>query len=212
MTDAQPRFFLVTPPIDDVERFVPLLEEALAAADVACLLVRCVAHDEGTIKRAFKRVAGIAQPHDVACLLPEAAHLAARVDADGVHLDARGPDHAGRLEAAIASASGKRIVGVGGLALRDDAMTAGESDVDYLMFGDDAADGAATVEHVTWWAEIFNVPCVGFADTLPRVAELAEAGADFIALCDAVWLDPRGPATALTEAKVLLSGAATALA
>ena len=212
MTDALPRFYLVTPEIDDIEAFVPLLEEALGAADVACLLIRSASADEGTIKRDFKRLSAIAQPRGIACLIPEAAHLAARVDADGVHLDARQPAHESRLEEALASAKSKRIVGIGGLGSRDGAMTAGEHDVDYLMFGDDAAVGDTTVEQVTWWAEIFNVPCVGFVGNLAILPELAKAGAEFVALCDAVWLDPRGPATALTEAKVLLTGASASAA
>jgi thiamine-phosphate pyrophosphorylase len=207
MTDALPRFYLVTPEIDDIEAFVPLFEDALGAADIACLLIRCASSDEGTIKRNFKRLAAIAQPRGIACLVPEATHLAARIDADGVHLDARTPAHQARLDEALDSAKQKRIVGIGGLAARDDAMSAGEGDVDYLMFGDDKAVPEATIEQVAWWAEIFNVPCVGFAGELTNVADLAAAGADFIAICDAVWLDPRGPATALTEAKVLLTGA-----
>lgn len=210
MTDALPRFFLVSPLLDDTRAFLPLLEEALGAADIACLLVRCGTADEGTIKRVFKEVAAVAQPKGVACLLPDASRLAARVDADGVHLDAQKPDAAGRLADAIASAAGKRIVGVGGLVGRDAAMTAGESDVDYLLFGDEGSDAETTVEAVAWWAEIFNVPCVGYAGSLDAAPAIAGAGAEFIALGDAVWLDPRGPATALSEVRHALAGIVTA--
>ena len=77
------------------------------------------------------------------------------------------------------------------------AMTAGEADVDYLMFGEPRPDGyvpplLTTLDQTRWWADIFNVPCVAYAATLDDVWPLVEAGAEFIALGDALWTDPRG--------------------
>jgi thiamine-phosphate pyrophosphorylase len=46
---------------------------------------------------------------------------------------------------------------------------------------------------------------VGFAETLAEIAPLAAAGADFVAVGDAVWDDPRGAVAALTEASRLLA-------
>ena len=73
-------------------------------------------------------------------------------------------------------------------------MTAGELDVDYLMFGEPSADGfvqniAKVVERVEWWAEVFNVPCVAYAPRLADVAPLVKAGADFIATGDWLWAE-----------------------
>ena len=45
----------------------------------------------------------------------------------------------------------------------------------------------AVSERVAWWAEVFEVPCVGFAGALDEVAPLAAAGAEFIALGDWVF-------------------------
>ena len=56
------------------------------------------------------------------------------------------------------------------------------------------------VARVAWWAEIFNVPCVGYAHHLGGIGDLVRAGADFIALGDAVFADPRGAGTALRDA------------
>jgi thiamine-phosphate pyrophosphorylase len=53
---------------------------------------------------------------------------------------------------------------------------------------------------VTWWAEIFELPCVGFAASLTEVNGLVAAGADFIAVGDCIFADSRGPAAALAEA------------
>ena len=70
-------------------------------------------------------------------------------------------------------------------------MAAGEAGADYVMFGEPARGVAppleATLERVGWWAEIFQTPCVAYAASLDDVAALAAAGADFIALGEAVW-------------------------
>jgi thiamine-phosphate pyrophosphorylase len=55
------------------------------------------------------------------------------------------------------------------------------------------------LERVEWWAEVFEIPCVGFAANLDEVEALAQAGADFVAVGDLVWSDTRGVAAALTE-------------
>ena len=52
--------------------------------------------------------------------------------------------------------------------------------------------------------EIFTVPCIGFAPRLEDVGTLSLAGADFVALGDAVWNDARGPAAAVAEAQAAL--------
>ncbi len=86
-------------------------------------------------------------------------------------------------------------------------MTAGEAGADYVMFGgpSGAVQHAAIVERVAWWAEIFNVPCVGYARELASIGDLVRAGFDFIALGDAVFADPRGAAAALCDAARLMA-------
>ena len=106
----------------------------------------------------------------------------------------------------------ERIVGAGPLRTKHDAMNAAEKDVDYLLFGEPGLDsrGPATadiLERVAWWSEIFIVPCVGYAQRLADVAALAAAGADFVALGEAVWNDVRGPAAATREAQAALGAA-----
>lgn len=206
-----PRLYLTTPPLAEAMPFLPALEAALAAGDVACVLVRLDVRDEGGAKKILRQINEAAQPRGAAVLAEistglVSANLALRANCDGVHFPA--PDLA--LEAALRALQPQRIVGCGGLASKDAAMAAGEAGVDYLMFGEKDADGrrpdfADTLERVGWWAEIFNVPCVGCAHELSEVAPLAQAGAEFIALCEAVWEDARGPAVALAEAMRLAS-------
>jgi thiamine-phosphate pyrophosphorylase len=56
------------------------------------------------------------------------------------------------------------------------------------------------VERVAWWAELFEVPCIGFAGDLEEVAPLAEAGAEFIAIGDWIFAYPQGATAAVAEA------------
>ena len=190
-----PRLYLITPPVGDAAAFKPLREAALGAADIACVLLRVAARDEGEAKAILRVLVPVVQAPDAAALIDRDTRLAARVDADGVHL--REPNGA-TLDEALGTLRPKKaggvekIVGVGALPGRDAAMAVGEKGVDYLMFGFPGGpdDAAAVVEQVSWWAEIFNVPCVGYAAHPDKAVEIAWAGAEFVALCEGLWDAP----------------------
>ena len=182
MTDfIRPRLFLVTPPLSLAEDFAPTLEKALAAGDVACVLLRFATPDEGLRKKIAKALAPLIQKAEAATLVLDDAQLAARAGLDGAHIT--GASEA--FDDALASLKPERIVGVGDLADRDAAMRVGETDVDYLLFGAlDAQDNDAvvTLEWTCWWAELFNIPCVGVAHAPEEVGALAKSGAEFVGL------------------------------
>ena len=206
MADDIPRLYLITPPLAKAPDLPPELREVLEAGDIACLLVKIAAPDAAIARQIVQAVNEIAQPLGCAVLVEGDKNLAVRANADGMHF-ARGLDPS--LGDAIASLQPGRIVGVGGIKGRDDAMTAGEAGVDYLMLGEPTQDGyvppvGQTIDFVGWWAEIFNVPCVAYARLLGDIPALCKAGADFVAMSGAVWDDPRGPAEAMREAKMLL--------
>src|SRR5947199_4058402 len=121
------RLYLLTPRLRlaDLESFVPKFAAALAAGDVASVLARLAPDAEGDGKRSIARLMDIAAPANVALLVEHDARLAARAGADGVHVETQG------LAEALSSLKPERIVGVGGLRLRDDAMNAGEAGADY---------------------------------------------------------------------------------
>ena len=207
-----PRLFLITPPLSEVAGFAPQLEAALAAGDVACVLVLLAARDEASAKKIVKSLAPLVQGRGAALLVADDPQLAARCDADGVHIHGSGAALERALDDAIERVKPERIVGAGPLRTRHDAMNAAERDIDYLLFGEPAADShgpsaAEILERVAWWSEIFMVPCVGYAQSLADVAALAAAGADFVALGDAVWNDARGPAAATGAAQAALGAA-----
>lgn len=198
-----PRLYLITPPIRDAAAFAPQLEEALSACDIACVLLRADGRDFNENKRIIAAMTPLAQRRDVAALVAGDADLTIRANADGCHIEGAGE----ALKAALAALQPGRIVGAGGLATRDEAMIAGEYGADYVMFGgpDRAEPGGDLVERVAWWADIFNVPCVAYANATADVSDLAAAGADFIALGDSVFADPRGVGAALSDVMARLA-------
>ncbi|WP_294532156.1 thiamine phosphate synthase [uncultured Rhodoblastus sp.] len=204
MTDfIKPRLYLITPPVADAESFAPALKAALDAGDVACVLLRFAPPDENARKKIVRSLVPLTQDCGAALLLPNDPQLAVRAGADGVHVTGPGE----QLDAALDSLKPDRIVGVGGLADKQQAMTAGELDVDYLMFGDLDPGGESAesvLERASWWAEIFNVPCIAVAHDLGEVAALALSGAEFVALGPGVFDDPRGPAAGVTQAQEAL--------
>jgi thiamine-phosphate pyrophosphorylase len=205
-----PRLYLVTPQVADPAGARQALAAALAAADVAAVLLRLKAADERTLIDRAKVLAGVVQQKGVALLLDGHADLVARAGADGAHMSG-----IETFEATVDSLKPERIAGCGGLASRHDAMTAGERGADYVMFGEPDADARrpsfeATIERVTWWAEVFEVPCVGFAGNCEEIAPLVAAGADFVAAGDWIFDDARGPAAAVADAAQRLTLAETA--
>jgi thiamine-phosphate pyrophosphorylase len=209
MADDSPSLYLFTPVIERVEAFEPMLQRALDAAQPACVFLRLATMGDSEASRIASRLTPIVQAAGAAALLAN-PRVAARAGADGVHLAASGDEGLARLSEAIESLKPERIVGAGGLRSRHDAMSAGELDIDYVAFGDPAPDGWTAeadfvVERVEWWASIFNVPCVGFAAQLADVERIGSAGADFVAIGDAVWSDPRGVEAALRDASAALA-------
>ena len=199
-----PRLYLVTPPVEDASAFSPQLEAALAAGDVAAVLLRLGDADERTQINHAKAIGQVVQDRGAALLLDGHSELVARAGCDGAHLTG-----IEKFTEALKQLKPERIAGAGGLSTRHDAMAAAEQAADYVMFGEPDETGHrpsfdAIEERVAWWAEVFEAPCVGFAGSLDEVAPLVAAGADFVALGDWIWTDARGAAAAVSQATQLL--------
>ena len=182
------RLDLVTPPLGDAGVIADALADALNAADIAAVLVRLEDGDETALLERVKTLRILIQSNGAALLLDGHAGLVARAECDGVHLT--GTD---ALRAAAPGLKPKYIAGCGGLGTRHDAMLAGESGADYVMFGEPNGRRPsfdAVIERVAWWTEIFQVPCVGYAANVDEVEALARAGAEFVAVDEAVWRSP----------------------
>jgi thiamine-phosphate pyrophosphorylase len=195
-----PRLYLVTPPILDPGAIADDLAAALNAADIAAVLLRLADGTERDLIQRIEALRILIQSNGAALLLDGHPGLVARTQADGAHLNG-----ADALKAASPALKPNYIMGCGGLSSRHDAMLAGETGADYVMFGEPDAEGRrpgleAILERVAWWAEVLTIPCVGHAARLDEISSLAQAGADFIALGETIWRsDMRAAVDALTR-------------
>lgn len=202
-----PRLFLVTPP-DAGDSFVEPLRAACRAGDVASVLIFGDARDPRAYLSRAKSLVAAAQAEGAAALLNADAQLVGRAGADGFQCEGGIED----LKAALDQLKPERIVGAANLRSRHDAMVAGEAGADYVFFGNltpgetrgNALDLLA--ERAEWWQAIFEVPCVVYAPSLDDVERIAAAGADFVALREAVWGAP-DPAEAVRAASAAIARA-----
>jgi thiamine-phosphate pyrophosphorylase len=213
---SKPQLYLITPRIDAPEPFAPPLTAACGAGGLAAILLRLKPADERTLINRVKSLAAIVQRAEAALLISvdeetlDLPTIAARGGADGVHATAPA-----QLRELRERSKGDRILGAGNLRSKHEAMEAGEAGVDYLLFGEPRRDDSVppldgVIERAAWWAEIFETPCVAYAPTLEAVPALAATRAEFVALGNAVWTAPAGPADALSRAQAALSGAESA--
>lgn len=199
------RLFLVTPLTADPASFPARLAEALAAADVAAVLIATSDAD------AAASLIPVAQNAGAAALILDDTRLAGRLGADGVHVTTG----LGDLRAAAQSFRPKRIVGAGNLQSRHVAMEAGEAGADYVFFGRHHGDThdephPDMLDLGEWWSELMEVPAVVMAGrSLDSVAEVAATGAPFVALHEAVWSHEAGPGDAVRKAAAVLEARGT---
>ena len=208
-SNPRQRLYLVTPAISEPEPFVDKLEAALRAGDTAAVLLRLAEDGERSLIERTKRIAALVQSRDVALVVENRPEIVARTGADGAHLTG-----VAKLAAALSLLKPERIAGAGGLRSRHDAMLAAEAGADYVMFGEPDRNGRRPsfeelLERLTWWAELFEIPCVGYAAGTDEVTPLSRTGADFIVLGDWIWSAPEGAAKAIAAAAASLDEAVT---
>lgn len=199
MTEAEPRLYLLLPPEFALAELAQALADVPVMTEVASVLLWLSTEDDRFWTDAAEILLPVCHASGVPLLLGGDANRAARLGADGVHLEA----DAEALGAARKVHAPGLMLGAGGIASRHQAMLAAESGADYVFFG--AADpartrpvAAATILNLTeWWSELFEVPCVAQAGSLDEAQALSQAGADFIATDGFVWADPAGPAAAV---------------
>jgi thiamine-phosphate pyrophosphorylase len=195
-----PRLYLITPQIAEAFAFPARLVSALDAGDVAAVLLRLGDGHERALINCAKSLAAPVQGKGCALLIDGRFDFVARAGADGAHLTG-----VAAFTDAIGQLKPERIAGAGGLVSRHEAMVVAEQGADYVMFGEPDAMGkrpslSAIEERVEWWAEVFEIPCVGYAASLDEIAPLALAGADFVALGDFVWRNEDAIASIIAEA------------
>lgn len=190
------RLYLISP--QDVGGTFPDRLRSVAESEaVAAFQLRVKDVPEHELARLAEPLQRICSDAGVAFIVNDSMSLAKRLGADGVHLGQQD----GSVQEARALLGPKAQIGVTCHDSRHLAMEAGEAGADYVAFG---AFYPTTTKPslyrpdpsiLSWWSALFEVPCVAIGGISPQNAlPLVEAGADFLAVCQAVWSaeDPSG--------------------
>jgi thiamine-phosphate pyrophosphorylase len=205
------RLYLITPPAFELAPFSRALEDALAGGDVAAVQLRLKNVSDVETLRIGAALQPIVQKAGAAFIVNDRPDLAAKLDADGVHV---GQDDAS-YPAARAAVGADKIVGVTCHDSRHLAMEAAEAGADYVAFGAFYPTGTkeprtrADPELLEIWSEIAETPSVAIGGiTVGNAEPLVRAGADFVAVSAGVWNHAESPRAAVAAFNALFEAAA----
>ena len=186
----EPTQLYLISPLEVGGDFPGRLARALDAGPVAAFQFRVKGLDQHEAASLAAPLQAICAEREVAFIVNDSISLARRIGADGVHL---GQDDGTVAEAREALGRDAQI-GVTCHGSRHLAMEAGEAGADYVAFGAFFPTATKEVKHraeletLEWWQSIFEIPCVAIGGITPaNCAPLVSAGADFLAVCGAVW-------------------------
>ena len=196
---APPQLYLISP-LEVGGDFPARLEEALSAGPVAAFQFRVKGVDQHEAAALAEPLQRLCAAHETAFIVNDDMALAKRIGADGVHLG-QGDGDPREARALLGPAA---QIGITCHDSRHLAMEAGEAGADYVAFGAFFPTSTKETHHrpdpsiLSWWSRLFEIPCVAIGGITPENGrELVEAGADFLAVCGAVWGHPEGPAAAV---------------
>jgi thiamine-phosphate pyrophosphorylase len=185
------------------DRLKAALEPGLARA----FQLRVKEVEEHELARLAEPLQRICADADVAFIVNDSVTLAKRLGADGVHLGQSDGD----IREARALLGPSAQIGKTCHDSRHLAMEAGEAGADYVAFGafypttTKPSDYRPDPSILTWWSTLFEIPCVAIGGiTADNAKSLVEAGADFLAVCQAVW-GKDDPAAAVRAFEAVLS-------
>jgi thiamine-phosphate pyrophosphorylase len=197
--DPSCQLYLVSP-LETGGEFPSQLRKALEAGPVAAFQFRVKDIDPQEAARLAEPLKAICDEFDVAFIVNDDVALARQLGADGVHLG-QGDES---LESARAALGADVQIGITCHDSRHLAMEAGEGGANYVAFGAFFPTETKETRHrpepdlVQWWSAMMEIPCVAIGGITPENCQpLIDAGADFLAVCGAVWNDPAGPAEAV---------------
>jgi thiamine-phosphate pyrophosphorylase len=201
------RLYLISPQ-EVGGAFPDRLRAALAGGPVAAFQLRVKEVGEHELARLAEPLQRICADAGTAFIVNDSVALAKRLGADGVHLGQQDGD----VREARALLGPAAQVGVTCHDSRHLAMEAGEAGADYVAFGAFYPTTTKPSQYrpepaiLSWWASIFEIPCVAIGGITPDNARpLVAAGADFLAVCQAVW-GADDPGEAVRRFQDVLSG------
>ena len=183
------QLYLISP-LDVTGGFADRLARALDAGPVAAFQFRVKDMDQHEAARLAEPLQRLCADYDVAFIINDSVPLAKRLGADGVHL---GQGDGDPREARTVLGPDVQI-GVTCHDSRHLAMDAGDAGADYVAFGAFYPTTTKDTTHrpepalLSWWSALFELPSVAIGGITPANAvPLVTAGADFIAVSNAVW-------------------------
>jgi thiamine-phosphate pyrophosphorylase len=206
------RLYLISPQ-DVGGSFPDRLKAALEPGLAAAFQLRVKDVDEHELARLAEPLQRVCAEAGVAFIVNDSIALAKRLGADGVHLGQSDGD----IREARALLGPSAQIGRTCHDSRHLAMEAGETGADYVAFGafyptaTKPSDYRPDPSILTWWSTLFEIPCVAIGGiTADNAKPLVEAGADFLAVCQAAW-GADDPATAVAKFEEVLRSAQTKL-
>jgi thiamine-phosphate pyrophosphorylase len=183
------RLYLISP--QEVGGSFPDRLKSVAGDEaVAAFQLRVKDVSEHELARLAEPLQRICADAGVAFIVNDSMQLAKRLGADGVHLGQQDGD----VREARALLGPQAQIGVTCQDSRHLAMAAGEAGADYVAFGAFYPTTTKPSPYrpdpaiLSWWSSVFEVPCVAIGGITPANAKpLIDAGADFLAVCQAVW-------------------------
>jgi thiamine-phosphate pyrophosphorylase len=183
------QLYLISP-LEVGGAFPERLKRALGAGPVAAFQFRVKGVDQHEAARLAEPLQRICADADIAFIVNDSVSLAKRLGADGVHLGQEDGDP----REARAVLGPQMQIGVTCHDSRHLAMEAGEAGADYVAFGAFYPTSTNETRHrpepviLSWWSALFELPCVAIGGITPENAPpLVKAGADFLAVSNAVW-------------------------
>jgi thiamine-phosphate pyrophosphorylase len=125
------RLVLVTPDIADTAELARLTGDALRGGDVASVIIPQHDLDEKSFQKRCEALVPVIQAAGAAALVAGDSRVAGRVRTDGLHIEA-GPT---AMAEAVQKYAPGLIVGGGNARERHSALSIGEAQPDYVIFG-----------------------------------------------------------------------------
>ena len=200
------KLYLISPQ-DVGGTFPDRLKAACEGGPVAAFQLRVkdmIEHELASLAAPLQRICA---DHGIAFIVNDSVALAKRLGADGVHLgQSDGDPREARAELGPDAQIGRTCHDS-----RHLAMEAGEAGCDYVAFGAFHPTTTKPSHYrpdpliLSWWSAITEIPCVAIGGITPvNAAPLVAAGADFVAVCQAVW-GHDDPARAVADFDVVLA-------
>jgi thiamine-phosphate pyrophosphorylase len=178
-------------PMQPPANLISGLAHVAANTDAACVLL---CSDPSPSNENPGPLVEFVQGSGLACLIAEDAAFASKLGADGVHLAADSTRYTEARKILGPDAS----LGAGCGLSRHDAMQLAGMGADDVAFGPADRRAIDTIDQyadlISWWSEIFVVPCVAWnVASAEEAARCAACGADFVAPALSLWRRDDGP-------------------